>query len=140
MKSFFLLALAALFIGFSSCLPEASLTLAPEVPENVEDPAAIETNFQVNGNALQIDHGYLFTLTEDEAGRTQHHLVLTEREVQENGAFTGSSEAFTITIAAEDTDDLSGEYLLGTSAADESVASAGRYYQRLQFNQSTNYE
>ncbi|WP_020567951.1 hypothetical protein [Neolewinella persica] len=139
MKTFSLLTLLALFVGLSSCLPEASLTLAPEIPEIVETPT-VETNFQVNGNSLQIDHGYLFTLSEDVVGRRQHHLVLANRDVREDGAFSGSSEAITITIATEDTGDLSGEYVLEGSADDESVASAGRYYQRLRFNQTTNYE
>jgi hypothetical protein len=53
MKFISLLTFFALFVGLSSCLPDAAATLTPEVVEVVEEPEAT-TNFTVNGTGLEL--------------------------------------------------------------------------------------
>jgi hypothetical protein len=138
MKFLPLLSLFALLAVFTSCLPDAGATLTPEVVEIVEEPE-ITTNFNVDGAELEIGYGYLFKISEDEA-LTQHHLVLTAADVQEEGAFTGRSRAITITINAASNSDLSGEYDLNEGSDEIGTATAAHYYQNLGFSQGRNYE
>lgn len=136
MKFLSLLSLFALLMAFTSCLPDAEATLTPEVVEIVEEPE-VTTNFNVNGTGLEVGYGYLFKVSEDEES-TLHHLVLTASDVQEEGAFTGNSEAITITINAATNSDLSGEYELSNEGEDIGTATTGYYYENLRFNQSRN--
>jgi hypothetical protein len=103
--------------------------------EVVEEPE-ITTNFTVDGTGLEIGYGYFFKISEDDAEVAQLHLVLTAVDVQQNQAFTGESEAITITINAERASNLIGSYNLSSGSNDIGTASVGRYYQNLRFSQS----
>lgn len=139
MKFLPLLAFFALFACLTSCIPDGVSTLTPEVPEVVEEPA-VTTNFSVNGFPLEINHGYLFKVSENEAGETQHHLVLTTAEVREGEAFSGNSEAITITLNAAVNSDLVGEYPLAGDGNEVGTATIGRHYRNLQFSSNSNFE
>lgn len=122
-----------------SCIPETSEVLTPEVPESSEEQA-VNTNFFIMGKNVRLDYGYLIELPDDEAGRPRFHVVLTKKDVFSGGRLTGNSESVTITLVAESTTDLTGEYVFGDSPETGAFAMDVSYYQYLNFDRMRNYD